>query len=148
MASVMIRLFSLTMVLAFVAACGSQANSTSVTDVCRFSDKSSVRVEGYLRLPIAVDVVVREPVKTEEHLLIIVENINGTGAFVTTSVSTTKNNEPNKIAALPMSYTYDDLHIYSNSGKQITADDRVNVTGEVSKSENGCVLKISKIETQ
>ena len=60
--------------------------------------------------------------------------------------SMTKTNEPNKIAMLPASYTYDDLHIYTNSGKQITTDDRVKVTGEVSKKDSGCVLNVSKIE--
>ena len=133
--------------MALAAACGLQPKASSVTNVCRNADRSSVLVEGYLRLPISTDVVVREPVKTEDHVLIIVENVNGAGAFVSTSVSTTKTNEPNKMAVLPTSYTYNDLHIYTNSGKQITTDERVSITGHITKESTTCVIEVNKIET-
>jgi len=139
-------LIAMASAILFITSCGDGSVMMPVSEVCRNPERSRVRVRGYLRLPISQELVVREPVRAEEQRLIIVEKSNGTGAFVSTTALTTNSAEPNRIGSLPISYTYDDLHIFTDSGRQVSADEVVNVTGEVMKTEVRCVLKVTKIE--
>ena len=124
--------------------CGRVAEKVALSDVCQKEQNAVVNVEGFLRLPIVNNDDPSAPVYT----LLLVERLNGTGNFLTTQVPATDKNEPNRIGTLPASYTYKDFHVVTNNGKTASSNDRVNVTGEVSKRDSGCVLKISKIETQ
>ncbi len=127
--------------------CSSSPVESAVANVCVSEDASLVRTRGYLRLPMATDVILREPVPAEERRkLIVVEKPNGTGAFVTAFVTSTDRGEPNRVGVMPASYTYNDLHVYSNAGKVISPDEPVLVTGRVKKSAANCTLDVEEIE--
>lgn len=92
--------------------------------------------------------IINEPEVRPEHILIIVEKENGTGTFVNAVVRTTDSHEPNRIASLPSSYTYADLHIITDSGIETSLKDRLKITGRIAKDSKPCILEIEKIETQ
>lgn len=129
-------------------ACLYSANESAVAEICNNADRSLVRTRGFLRLPMATDLVLTEPAPVEKYSkLIVVEKQNGTGAFVTALVASTEREEPNHVGVLPASYTYKDLHIYTSRGQTITPDDAVLVTGRILKQDTRCALEVEKIET-
>lgn len=145
----MLRIFGTTLIL-FIAvtalSCSFGTRSVAVADVCRESNDTPVRVAGYFRLPQVSDWVANGDGDAGEYKLIFAERLTGGGSFVKTTISGTGSNEPNRIAALPASYTYDDLRINTSSGKTVSPDERVFVTGRISKDPTLCVLRVEKVE--
>lgn len=129
------------------SSCRSHPASAMISDICRQPDRSSVQTIGYVRLPIAEDGVLRKTDSDREQLLIIAENENGTGTFVNAVVSTTDGLEPNRMRSLPLSYTYADLHIITDSGVEASMKDPLKITGRIAKDPRPCILTIEKIET-
>lgn len=136
-------------ILAFMTllwSCGSQPVTVAVNEVCGQSDKKWVSVEGYLRLRQSSDQETASAAANRYNLL-LVEKGSGTGAFIAVSVPGSGTNTPNNIDELPISYTYNDLHINTDSGKQVAATDKIIVTGEISKETRPCFLRVDKIES-
>ena len=104
-------------------------------------------VEGYLRLPMSTDSPARTSNRLKEQMLIIVEKINGTGSFLTAAVRTSDSSERNHITTLPLSYTYADLQIITDSGSLVTADDKVRVSGRIVRDARECVLEVETIRS-
>ncbi|CAN5413690.1 hypothetical protein BH10ACI2_BH10ACI2_00720 [soil metagenome] len=129
------------------AGCNSVQKRVAMADVCQKDQGSIVSVEGYLRLPILNNEESRDEESQNTYTLLLVERPNGTGGFLTTSTRATVTNEPNRIRDLPVSYTYNDFSVFTDTGQVASADDRVIVTGHVYRNAKPCILKIDKIET-
>ena len=134
-------------IMVSVAACGRQISAVAVGDACQKAGGSVVMVEGYLRLPMSTDSPARTSNSLNEQMLIIVEKINGTGSFLTAAVRTSDSSERNHITTLPLSYTYADLHIITDSGSRVTADDKVRVSGRIVRDARECVLEVETIRS-
>ena len=130
-----------------VTACSRRASAVAVSDACREPAGTIVMVEGFLRLPMSIDSPARHSDRLKEQMLIIVEKINGTGNFLTAAVRTSDSNERNHISTLPMSYTYADLQIITDTGSRITADDKVRATGRIVRDTRECVLEGETIQS-
>lgn len=133
--------------MAALCSCGNTPVTVAVHDVCRQSDNKRVSVEGYLRLRQSSEQETSDITATKHYNLLLVEKSSGTGAFITVSIPGTDSKEPNRIDELPVSYTYNDVKINTNSGKQVTSDDRLLITGSVSKESKSCILQVDKIDT-
>jgi len=128
-------------------ACGRQASAVAVSDACHQPAGTLVVVEGFLRLPMSTDSPARTSDRLKDQTLIVVEKVNGTGNFLTAAVRTTDNSERNRIATLPLSYTYADLQIITDSGGRVTADDKVRVAGRIARDARECVLEVETIQS-
>ena len=137
----------LTVAAVLIAGCNSSARRVVLSDVCQSEQGNVISVEGYLRLPILNHDESSDSESQNSYKLLLVERPNGTGGFLTTSTRATVTNEPNRIRDLPVSYTYNDFQVFTNTGEAASADDRVIVTGEVRRDIKPCVLRIDKIET-
>lgn len=126
--------------------CGSRVRSVALGTVCREPEHATVKVEAYFRLPQVSDWSGDDD-GTGEYRLLLVERPTGGGSFITATVSGTASNEPNRIAALPASYTYDDVRINTDSGRTVSAGEKLAITGHVLKDSKPCILRIEKIET-
>lgn len=127
--------------------CGMAPATVAVHEVCRQPDNKRVSVEGYLRLRQSSEQETSDTGATNRYNLLLVEKSSGTGAFIAVSIPGTGSHEPNRIEELPVSYTYKDVRINTNSGKQVTTDDRLIITGSVMKESKPCVLQVDKIDT-
>lgn len=127
--------------------CVRQPTAVALQDTCKQTDKQFVKIEGYFRLPESTDPLKQAGEHPGTQALLLVEKGNGTGSFVKAMVTMTSNKERNRLDTLPVSYTYDDLHIYTDSGARASPDEKIMVTGEVSRETIPCVLQVEKIET-
>lgn len=134
----------LSVAVASLCGCREGAKAVSFADVCREENHALVALEGYMRLPVLMEERVLEQGTRQ---LLLVEKENGTGGFLPIMAQDSKTKEPNRIAELPLSYTYKDLRIYTEDGSTVSASERLRVTGEVVKDLNSCVLKVQRIET-
>ena len=125
--------------------CREGAKAVSFADVCREENHALVALEGYIRLPALMEERVTEKGSRQ---LLLVEKENGTGGFLPVMALDSKTKEPNRIAELPLTYTYKDLRIYTEDGTTVSSNERLRVTGEVVKDLNSCVLKVQRIETR
>lgn len=139
------RAILLSVAVASFSGCREGAKAVSFADVCREEDHTVVSLEGYMRLPVLMDEA--GTVKGTRKLL-LVEEENGTGGFLYVLAKDSRTVEPNRIAELPLSYTYKDFRIYTEDGRTVSSSERLRVTGEVFKELNSCVLKIQRIETR
>ena len=130
-----------------ICSCGITPATVAVHEVCRQTDRKRVSVEGYLRLRQSSEQETSDTSNAKLYNLLLVEKSSGTGAFITVSIPGTGSHEPNRIDELPVSYTYNDVRIYTDSGKQVTTDDRLVITGSVMKESKPCVLQVDKIDT-
>ena len=135
----------LSVAVASLCSCREGAKVVSFADVCREENHALVALEGYIRLPALME---ERGLEKGSRQLLLVEKENGTGGFLPVMTQDSETKEPNRIAHLPLSYTYKDLRIYTEDGSTVTSNDRLRVTGEVVKDLNSCVLKIQKIETR
>lgn len=127
--------------------CISSTRSLAVGEVCGEKDNTHVRVEGFFRLPQAADWVADNGTGSGEYRLIFVEKLTGGGSFIKATIPGTLSHEPNRIEALPASYTYDDLKINTSSGKTVSADEKLTVVGKISNGSKPCILQVEKIES-
>lgn len=132
--------------LLFAASCGNQAAAVAVNEACKQTEKRAVKVEGYFRLPQSSEPPLTGENDSGSYMLLLVEKENGTGSFINVQVPFTGSKEPNRLDTLPASYTYNDLHINTDSGAQISSGDKVAVSGRVLKDSKPCVVQVEKIE--
>ncbi|HQZ94685.1 MAG TPA: hypothetical protein PLP21_00125 [Pyrinomonadaceae bacterium] len=145
----MLRIYEITILLIatlVVFSCGTRMRTVALSDVCREPSDNAVKVEGYFRLPQVSDWI-GDDYGSGQYRLLLVEKLDGGGSFVTATVSATGSHERNHIDALPASYTYDDVRINTDSGRTVSARERVAVTGRVQKDSNPCILRIERIDT-
>ncbi len=145
----MLRIIQIAIVLIatlIASSCDSQVRSVALGNICHEPENGAVRVEGYFRLPQVSDWV-GDDGGSGEYRLLFVEKPNGGGSFITATIPSTGSHEPNRIDALPASYTYDDVRINTNSGRSISARERLAITGRVLKNSKPCLLRIEKIDT-
>lgn len=119
----------------------------AVNEACKQPENQAVKVEGYFRLSQTPGEPFASESNSPNYILLLVEKVNGTGAFVTAIVPVTNSRERNHMDTLPASYTYNDLHINTDSGKQVSAGDKVALTARIAKDSRSCVLNVEKIET-
>lgn len=125
--------------------CG-KSEPIAIGEVCRNEAGKIVTVEGYLRLPEATGPESTGGDPRDTYTLLLVERPNGTGGFLITNIKATSAREPNRIGNLPLSYTYDNLRVFTDRGNTVSARDRIAVTGKVAKSSDGCELDVLKID--
>jgi len=129
-----------------VLSCSSRVKSVALSNICHEPEHGTVSVEGYFRLPQVSDWV-GDTDGSAEYRLLLVEKANGSGSFITATVAGTTSHEPNRIDALPASYTYDDVRFTTNAGRAVRAGEKLLITGRVLKETKPCILQIETIET-
>ena len=138
--------FLCTFPLWFAASCGDQATAVAVNEACKQTENRSVKVEGYFRLPQSSAPPLTGENDPRSYMLLLVEKENGTGSFINVQVPFTGSKERNRLDTLPASYTYNDLHVNTDSGAQVSSGDKVAVTGQVLKDSKACIVRVEKIE--
>jgi hypothetical protein len=145
----MLRIYEIAILLIATLAvfsCGTGMRTVAMSDVCREPSDGAVKVEGYFRLPQVSDWI-GDDHSSGQYRLLLVEKLDGGGSFITATVSATESHERNHIEALPTSYTYDDVRINTDSGRTVSAGERLTVTGRVLKDSSPCILRIERIDT-
>lgn len=145
----MLRIYEIAILLISTLAvfsCGTRMRTVALSDVCREPSDDAVKVEGYFRLPQVSDWI-GDNHGSGQYRLLLVEKLDGGGSFITATVSATGSHERNHIEALPASYTYDDVRINTDSGRTVSAGERLTVTGRVLKDSDPCILRIERIDT-
>ncbi|CAN5418400.1 hypothetical protein BH10ACI3_BH10ACI3_16520 [soil metagenome] len=129
------------------SSCGMTAQKVALNQMCQQPDNALIRTEGFFRLPQTSDRSDMTDIEPDRYRLLLVEKSNGAGAFITAIVGGTDTKERNRIDMLPVSYTYNDFHINTDAGTQLSARDKVAVAGRVLKDSRPCVLRVERIET-
>lgn len=147
MMSLTVKIYLGIAMMAVCCSCGNTPATVAINEVCRQKENGRVSVEGYLRLRQSSEQELASQMDANRYNLLLVEKSSGTGAFITVAIPGTGSHEPNRIDELPVSYTYNDVRINTNSGKQVTTDNRLLMTGSVVKESKSCVLQVDKIDT-
>ena len=142
-----VKIYISAVMMAALCSCGMAPATVAVHEVCRQADDKRVLVEGYLRPRQSSDQELTDPAAANRYNMLLVEKSSGTGAFITVLIEGTGSHEPNRMDKLPISYTYNDVRINTSSGQQVTADERLLITGSVMKESKPCVLQVEKIDT-
>lgn len=140
------------MLLTMIAiGCGAPPKAFEIKDVCAQTPDTSVILQGYLSLPKTIDTIQLTKggrITEVGYQIFLMTKTDATGDAVKVTIWTTNKGEPNKIKAFSNGYSWNDLLVYTNDGKEIGAGKLIKVTGTtVSDAKTGCAVSVTKIET-
>jgi hypothetical protein len=120
--------------LAALAGCGGDEPPVpvAVKDACGAGDGKSVVLEGYLRLPEALQI-------SDTAVIRLFAAMGGRGTNV--HVEFPIGDGPNQLKDLPAKFSVTSLRVQSADGGTVTINDRVELTAKVSVGDTGCVLR-------
>ncbi|MEP6900796.1 MAG: hypothetical protein ABJA66_03540 [Actinomycetota bacterium] len=124
--------------------------AVEIKDVCSQPAGTNVVIQGYISLPPQIETIQLTRKGRLEAVglqLFLMTKADATGDEVRTIFWTSDKDEPNKIKPLPREFTWNDLLVYTDDGKQIGAGKIVKITGEVKPDEKSkCEVNVTKIE--
>lgn len=122
-----------------------------IKDVCAQPEGTAVIIQGYVSLPKTIDTIQLTKggaITAVGYQLFLMTKADASGDSVKATFWTTTKAEPNKIKAFSQNYTWNDLLVYTDDGKEVGAGKVVKITGEtVADSKTGCAVSVKKIET-
>ncbi len=134
----------------FVVGCSSP-KPFEIKDVCAQPEGTKVITQGYLSLPKTIDTIQLTKggaITAVGYQLFLMTKADASGDAVKVTIWTTTKSEPNKIKPFSQNYTWNDLLVYTDDGKEVPAGKVIKITGEtVSDEKTGCTVSITKIET-
>ena len=141
---------TLTIFIFLAFGCGKSPVAVEIKDVCSQPEGANVVIQGYISLPQLINTIQKTRGGRIEAVglqLYVMNKADATGDSVKTTFWTSDKGEPNRIKPLPKSFTWNDLLVYTDDGKQIGAGRIVKVTGEVKPdAKSKCEINITKIE--
>lgn len=131
--------------------CGAPPKPFEIKDVCAQPQGTNVIIQGYLSLPKTIDTIQLTKggrIMQVGYQIFLMTKADATGDAVKVTIWTSDKAEPNKIKPFPMSgYTWNDLLVYTNDGKEVPAGKVIKITGETTPdTKTGCSVGVSKIE--
>ncbi len=122
-----------------------------IKDVCAQPVGTKVITQGYLSLPKTIDTIQLTKggaITAVGYQIFLMTKADASGDAVKVTIWTTTKSEPNKIKPFSQNYTWNDLLVYTDDGKEIGAGKVIKITGEnVADAKTGCAVSITKIET-
>lgn len=122
-----------------------------IKDVCAQAEGTKVITQGFLSLPKTIDTIQLTKggaITAVGYQIFLMTKADATGDAVKVTIWTTNKAEPNKIKAFSQNYTWNDLLVYTDDGKEVPAGKVIKITGEtVADSKTGCAVSVTKIET-
>ena len=146
-----IRLFSFILISIYSLYCGeAKPIAVEIKDVCSQSLGTNVTIQGYLSLPQMLEFTkFRRSGQSErkDYKLFLSSQKNESEDKAAIILLTSESYEPNKIKDLPERASQEDIILYTNDGKTITAEKLFKLTGKVNPNDkNGCQVNVTKIE--
>lgn len=133
----------------FVFGCSSP-KPFEIKDFCAQSPGTKVITQGYLSLPKTVDTIQLTKggkITAVGYQIFLMTKADATGDAAKVTLWTTNKAEPNKIKAFSNGYSWEDLLVYTDDGKEVRAGKLIKVTGEtVADEKTGCAVSVTKIE--
>jgi hypothetical protein len=135
-----------------VAACVRSTDQVTIADACHKDDGELVLVEGFLLPPSVMQTDVDPETELTTYELVLADRPNDKSLGISTTVLGTRANRANRIAELsPEGFTQSDLQIYTDSGEVARSQDRLRITGRLSKHQEHqhgqpCMLRIERIQ--
>lgn len=130
--------------------CGSAPKPFQIKDVCSQSEGTNVVLQGYLSLPKTIDTIqlIKDgKITAVGYQIFLMTQANASGDAVKVTFWSTNKAEPNKIKEFSNGYSLEDLLVYTDDGKEVSAGKMIKVTGEtVSDEKTGCAISVTKIE--
>lgn len=130
--------------------CGSP-KPFEIKDICAQAEGTKVITQGYLSLPKTIDTIQLTKggaITAVGYQLFLMTKADASGDSVKVTIWTTTKAEPNKIKPFSQNYTWNDLLVYTDDGKEVGAGKVIKITGEtVADSKTGCAVSVTKIET-
>jgi hypothetical protein len=130
--------------------CGAPPKPVEIKNVCSQPEGTKVIIQGYVSLPQTIDTIQLTKggrITEVGYQLFLMTKADATGDAVKATFWTSDAGEPNKIKPLPRGYTWNDLVVYADDSKEITAGKAIKITGEVTPDEKtGCGVAVTKIE--
>lgn len=135
---------------ALMCGCGSSPKPFEIKDVCTQPEGTNAILQGYLSLPKTIDTIqLTKGGKIIEvgYQIYLMTKADASGEAVKVTIWTTNKAEPNKIKAFSNGYSWGDLLVYTDDGKEVSAGKMIKVTGETEPDEKtGCAVSVTKIE--
>lgn len=132
------------------SACGKPPQPFEIKDVCSQPTGTNVVIQGYISLPKAIDTIQITKggrITQVGYQMFVMTKADATGDAVKATFWTSDKGDPNSIKPLPRNYTWNDLIVVSDDGKEVRAGKEIKVTGEVTPDEKtGCGVGVAKIE--
>lgn len=121
-----------------------------IKDVCAQPEGTNAILQGYLSLPKTIDTIQLTKggkITAVGYQIFLMTKSDATEDSVKVTLWTTNNAEPNKIKAFSNGYSWNDLLVYTDDGKEVGAGKIIKVTGEtVADEKTGCAVSVTKIE--
>ena len=143
-------------ILAFMAmlicstACGSPPQAVEIKDVCSQPVGTTVSVTGYVSLPKTIDTIQITKggrITQVGYQMFVMTKADATGEAVKATFWTSDKGEPNSIKPLPRDYTWSDLLVVTDDGKEVKAGKLIKVSGDVTAdAKTVCGIGVAKIE--
>ena len=144
------RTLALITLLAFSNGCGKPPQPFEIKDVCSQPTGTNVVIQGYISLPKTIDTIQITKggrITQVGYQMFVMTKADATGDAVKATFWTSDKGDPNSIKPLPRNYTWNDLVVVSDDGKEVRAGKEIKVTGEVTPDEKtGCGVGVAKIE--
>lgn len=129
--------------------CGSP-KPFEIRDVCAQPEGTNAILQGYPSLPKTIDTIQLTKggkITAVGYQIFLMTKADASGDAVKVTLWTTNKAEPNKIRAFSNGYSWKDLLVYTNNGKEISAGKMIKITGEIEPDEKtGCAVSVTKIE--
>ena len=148
------KIITLTIIASVILMFGcSSPKPFEIKDVCAQPEGTNAILQGYLSLPKTIDTIQLTKggrIMQVGYQIFLMTKADATGDAVKVTIWTTPKSEgePNKIKPLPMTgYTWNDLIVYTDDGKEVPAGKIIKITGETTPdTKTGCSVGVSKIE--
>lgn len=121
-----------------------------IKDICAQAEGTKVITQGYLSLPKTIDTIQLTKggaITAVGYQIFLMTKADASGDAVKVTIWTTTKSEPNKIKAFSQNYTWKDLLVYTDEGREVPAGKVIKITGETAPDEKtGCAVSVTKIE--
>lgn len=136
--------------LTFAIGCGKPPQPFEIKDVCSQPVGTAVSVTGYVSLPKTIDTIQITKggrITQVGYQMFVMTKADATGDAVKATFWTSDKGEPNSIRPLPRDYTWNDLLVVTDDGKEVKAGKLIKVSGDVTADpKTVCGIGVAKIE--